>query len=392
MLKTSLIKLTGAYSFSYSFDMHTIKTDWEQVVTNSENIYFSSAYLQAVEKSVLELLRFVYVVIYKDNSPVGVSYFQWLQVGDEFFKQKKFPKEIHSKITAQILKKLNGSLLLCGNFFTTHTNGFYFKEVIPNNIIIVLQNTLQKQLKKEEDFPEIKFVLFKDFFEKDFFEIQESLKQEFVPFQIDDNMLLNVKQFHDFNDYLLAMNTKYRTRAKSVAKKTQALTSRLFNLNDIEFYEKEIEVLYNSVLNEADFNMMVLPSKSFYEFKKQLKASFLFQGYFLDQKLIAFSTSCINNTVMDAVYVGMDYELNTTLPLYQKILYDYVALAIENNVNELRLGRTAETIKSSVGAVPASMNLYVKHTRKITHTVLKPLLKYVKPSSYEMRKPFKKVE
>ena len=148
--------------------------------------------------------------------------------------------------------------------------------------------------------------------------------------------------------------------------------------------------MYISVVNTASFNMVKFTEENFYQFKKELKANFVFTGYFLNETMVAFSTACFTDGCLDANYVGVNYQVNESMPLYQRILYDYVQLAIHNKVKELRLGRTAELMKSSLGAKPVSMQLYVKHNHKMVNTLIKPLVKKVKPSEYELRSPFKK--
>ena len=58
-------------------------------------------------------------------------------------------------------------------------------------------------------------------------------------------------------------------------------------------------------------------------------------------------------------------------------------------VKELRLGRTAEIIKSCVGAKPVDMKLYIRHGNSISNKILKPLAEFISPSAYEVRNPFK---
>ena len=86
------------------------------------------------------------------------------------------------------------------------------------------------------------------------------------------------------------------------------------------------------------------------------------------------------------------YDLNHKHAIYQRMLYDYVSLAIENKSTELRFGRTAEEIKSTIGAEPVAMSLYIRHKNHITNKILKPIFASIKPSEFELRRPFKALE
>ena len=71
------------------------------------------------------------------------------------------------------------------------------------------------------------------------------------------------------------------------------------------------------------------------------------------------------------------------------MLYDFVNLAIDRKTKELRLGRTAEEIKSCIGAEPVNMKLYIKHGNRIFNKLLDPIVSSITPSKFELRMPFK---
>ncbi len=386
-LKKVLLK--NNFFFNYAFKIETIQKDW--IIASGDNKYLSLGYLKALEDSILSNVTFIYLVIYQNEKAVGVLYFQWIKIEDDFFDQKKFPNEIKSKITSSFLTKIKGSLLLCGNFFATGTHGFYFLEKIPKTIINTVISKLRFELCNASNTPRLNYVMVKEFWENQEKSIQTELRKKFTKFQIDVNMVLIMSlHWNNFDDYLNTMVTKYRTRAKGVYKKTKNIISVEFDTKLIMKHKTEIEALYTAVLETSSFNMAKLTSNSFLRLKEELKEFFIFKGYFYENKLVAFSTACINSSYLDANFVGINYLINNELPIYQRILYDYVDLAIQKKVNELRLGRTAETMKSSLGAVPKEMNLFVKHINPVLHTVLTPLIKYVKPSPCEIRNPFKK--
>ena len=51
------------------------------------------------------------------------------------------------------------------------------------------------------------------------------------------------------------MRTKFRTRAKKVFKKSENIVIRDFGSEDIEQFQKEIDRLYLSVIEKADFKI-----------------------------------------------------------------------------------------------------------------------------------------
>ena len=105
--------------------------------------------------------------------------------------------------------------------------------------------------------------------------------------------------------------------------------------------------------------------------------------------MIGFSSSFVDRSYLDANYVGIDYDYNIEHALYSRMLYDFIELSIRKGLSEIRLGRTAEEIKSGVGALPEEMKLYIKHTNSLSNTLLKGMVANVKPNPFELRKPFK---
>lgn len=387
MLLDKQFKIDANYSISIATSIFTFKNTWESFCP--KNTYLSFSYLKAIENSKIPNVNCFYVVVFKNELPVGVLYYQWIRLSADFFLQKKFPKEIKSKNRLWLLKQLKGNVLLNGNFFATGVNGFEFIEPSLEVLVPVISNQLIQALKKTSF--KVNFLMYKEFWGDKKQAVQNEISKTAKQFQIDVNMVLSIdSSWNNFEDYLAAMTTKYRTRAKSVFKKTSALVVKDFTTKDIKESKEQIQHLFSAVLKTANFNMVQPNVNTFYALKESLGANYLFKAYFLEDKLIAFSAGCINNKCLDANYVGVDYTVNSQIPLYQRMLYDYVIFAIAHKVSELRLGRTAEIMKSTLGAEPVSMNLYAKHSVGMLHNILAPLLNYVKPSEYSTRRPFKK--
>ena len=215
-------------------------------------------------------------------------------------------------------------------------------------------------------------------------------KENFIGFGIDVNMVLYLKnEWKTFDHYLHDMNTKYRTRAKNVFKKSEALKKIHFSENQIADHLLEIDKMYIELLKNVDYNLGVLKAETFVYLKKKLKNKFVFTAYFKDDVFIGFSTAFVFGAIFDANFIGIDYTFNKNYKLYQRMLYDYVEMSIQHKCRELRLGRTAETIKSVVGAKPIPMELFARHRNCIPTKFLRLVLSAIKPASYEIRGPFK---
>jgi len=153
--------------------------------------------------------------------------------------------------------------------------------------------------------------------------------------------------------------------------------------------KSRIEILFNNVAEKSNFSFGKIKPLVFVKLKDELGAKFILKGAFYKGELIGFSTALLNNNILEANYVGIDYSHNNTYSVYQRLLYDYIEQAISLKVKELHLGRTSELIKSALGAVPENMNLYAKHNSTLHNMALKPIFHFISPSKFELRKPFK---
>lgn len=379
------IKIDAVFSFQLSSDIYTIDDRWESV--SGGNTYLSVSYLKALQHSKIPFLDFFYVVLYKKQQPVACFYFQKIALRDSLLKQDKFPNQ-NNQFRSLILKYTNTDLLVCGNFFATGVNGFFFKQSNFEYLVPVVVEKVSTYLKKRQN--KVSLLMFKEFWTDKNKELQQKIGKEYGGFQIDVNMILDIHpKWSDFDTYLGDLKTKYRTRVKNIFKKTSDLVGQEFSSEEILHHQHNIDALFGKVLETSDFNVAQPNANFFYQLKINLKEKFLFKGYFYQNKLVAFSVATFNQGYLDANYVGIDYELNKELSIYQRLLYDYVRLAIDKKVKRLRLGRTAEIMKSSLGAIAVPMNLYIKHNNILLHQILKPALSHVKASPYEIRKPFK---
>ena len=366
--------------------------DWNSV-NKKNNTFLSLAYLQTLEDTLLENIKFRYIVFYEGSTPVGIAAVQLIKFNSAELKFQEFPCKINEAIKNTLFKNLEVKVLVCGNLFSCGEHGFLYdsNKVTAKQAFESLSNAL-REIRKSENTEKPSFILLKEFWPQSFAESDYIKEHDFREFKIDVNMVVHIEDsWNTFDDYLSSMRTKFRTRAKKVFKKSENIVIQDFGSEDIEQFQKEIDQLYLSVIEKADFKIGKLNASTFKQLKQNLKDAFIFRGYFLNEKLVGFTSSFVLGNVLDANHIGIDYTYNKEYDIYQKMLYDYVDLAIKNKAKELRLGRTAEIIKSCVGAKPVEMKLYVRHGNSISNTLLKPLVELISPSEYEIRNPFKQL-
>jgi hypothetical protein len=71
------------------------------------------------------------------------------------------------------------------------------------------------------------------------------------------------------------------------------------------------------------------------------------------------------------------------------MLFEQIEFAINNNLEQIKFGRTASEFKSTIGAVPYKGHGYVYHPRKSIIKAISPILRMLKPKDWTQRHPFK---
>ena len=369
-----------------------VPSDQWNAVAKRRNIYLSIDYLSSLESEMNNEIDFYYVISYDSNKkPILISSFQLVKFID---KRKAYSKQLYKlsyHVHKKILDAFTINVLVCGSVFADGENGFLWSDDISSDAAINEISEVTNQLKKEESIKDkFSMTLFKDFWPKSK-SFSDRLKEfSYRDFMIDVNMVLHIhNQWLTVDDYFASMKTKFRTRAKSVYKKAQDVQLRSLDKSEILAYSSRLQDLFENVLDKSDFSFGKLNVKAFANFSEKLGDNFVLKGAFLDDKLVGFSTSFMNGDSLEANYVGLDYQYNIDHSVYQRILYDYVEQAIDRKAKDLQLGRTSELIKSSIGAIPMNMKLYIKHNSGVSNLLLKPIIQSISPSEFELRKPFK---
>jgi hypothetical protein len=153
-----------------------------------------------------------------------------------------------------------------------------------------------------------------------------------------------------------------------------------------------MEKLYLNVQKKAPVRIARVHGHYFLELKKHLKNEFAVRAYFLEDKMIAFTTGLIHARHYEAHFIGLDYHFNKSHALYQNMLYDFIHEAIKSNARELVFGRTAMEIKSTAGAVAHPLVSYIKLSSKLLNRLIKPFIPNEENKNWIPRSPFKIID
>ena len=404
---SSRVNLEDAdYSISLHDDIQSIKGLWDQLAP-SDNIFLRSDYLKVLQKCHPENLEFRYAIVYSSEKPVGVCYLQLFQIhlGESFNKSKSDkPKSLIQKLASPIqnciFSKGVYNVLICGNVLITGKHGYYFseKELDEAKSIELARQTMDLAQKMIESNVSRKFQvqLFKDYPCKDDSSIldEKLLKAAYQSYTIQPAMYMKLPgHWKQFDDYLEEMQSKYRVRAKRAFKKGEELEKRELSLEEVGQYREEMYRLYQNIAKNVGFNAFTLNPDYFYELKLQLGEKVKIFAIFIDNKMVAFYSAIFNSDELEAHFLGLDHEANKEHHIYLNILYALIELGINHQMKMIDFARTALEIKSSVGAVPCNLNMYMRHRNRLSSKVMKFLFdNFTNEEIWQPRSPFKNMD
>lgn len=359
------------------------ENEWNEFVP--ENTFYQNYQFLRIIEDTQKDIQFRYVFLETNLETIGVLYFQQITFSMKQLGNYKKTNFISKKIN-QLLFNRQVKLLNLGNVFFTGDTG-------------VISTDTAKMV---EHLPDI-FKLIDQTFEKKSFAFLTSNISEannkkcqhfknfgFHPLPTEPDLFLNIDtSWNKFDDYLDAFSSKYRVRAKKVLSNSASIIQQEISFEQYPKYKNDIEQLFKNVIENAHFSMTEMDCNFFENNLKELPQLFHLYGYFIDDKLVAFSTLYLCNKIIHAHYIGIDYNFNTNYKLYNRMLLDIVKFGINNKVERIHFGRTATEIKTTIGAKPHILNGYLKINQKFYNTIAPYFIQRKAPEQFKIRQPFK---
>lgn len=365
-------------------------------VAKETNGYFDLEFLGIMEKNNKSNMEFTYAMLFEEEEPVAIMAFQFLNfdllaASTNIQDDPSFITKTGIKIAELLGDKAKIRMMVCGNCFLSGENGFYIKKTKQNrNVILAISDAIEQMRRFPELQKKASLILVKDFITSEINLVDEFKNDQYHQFAVDPNMIFHVDETWDnFNDYLVALKSKFRTKANRAFALSKEIGIMDFDVEKTEQYLDEMTALYHQVEDYASFNLSILNLNTYRDLKDKFGDDFIVKGLFLNEELVGFMTGFINKNQLDAHFIGLNYELNREYGIYQRILYEYIHVAIRRKVNRINFGRTANEIKSTVGALPEQLTLYIKLRNPLFNKLATPVFQAIKPDPYKQHSPFK---
>ena len=389
----------AGYQLKVYREIDHIAMDWDEFMAGSD-VFMSSSYFRALEKAPPEGMSFYYVTVSNNAGLQGVIYFQLhffnaakslnYERSDDSERAGHFRHKIREFVAGQI----QFYTLICGNAMITGEHGFRFDDSVPDTERINLIDIVADWLKavSDDQGKEVKLFFVKDFYDKLFVDKEGcDMFPQYHEFNAQPSMQMEIPdEWEVFEDYMGALQSKYRVRVRKARKEGAAIECRELTVDEIDDLNKEIYSYYREIADNAVFNLYLLHPEYFSALKHELGDDLVLIGCFEDDELVGFYSMVRNSDQLAAHFLGYELAVNKRRKLYLNILLDIVEFAIREKTGSISFARTALEIKSSVGAVPRDMVFYLRHSTGFHNKLLPVYYNLLEPQEeWTPRSPFR---
>lgn len=381
-------QLDNDYSIQIFDTISSIDENKWNAINQSIPFYQTYQFLAAIE-SIQKDIQFRYVLVLKQEEIIAALYVQLL--GFSFKNLVNYTNDSSDGIKSRFKKYIaqkNTQLLNLGNVFFTGDKG-----VICNDEALVIPYipAIFKQIHRSFEAKKPSAFLIANIYLQDEEKCIDFCNSAFHPFNTEPDMFMSVdKSWKSFADYMNALSSKYRVRAKKVLSVSEEIIQKELSLEEIVALKIPMQHLYDNVMNHVAFNMAVLNIDFFEQMKLLYGEECTVLGYYKDNQLVSFACLFhVDATTLHVHYIGLNYDINREYKLYNRMLLDFVKFAVEKEKYNIHFGRTATEIKTTIGAEPIPLHAYLKMSNRLVNASLPYFLKRIKPAEYVARNPFK---
>ena len=301
------------------------QNEWNQIA--GQYFYAKTDYLSIIEDNQREKMEFVYFLIKVNDKYLAAIYFQYIHFelinAVNNLKEKNENQCSILQSVFSIAKSKQLPLLQSGNIFFTEDDGLYFKKEVTEDLKIKIIESVCNYIRSDKDKGKSTSVVFSGFHQKS--EICMDKVNGLYELETEPNLIMKIQSsWGSFDDYMQSMSSKYRQRVKKVYKQTAELKVKVFSESEIIENEADLIQLYKNVANHANFNMAYLNKGYFIAMKRLFQDQFIMKGYYLQGQLVGFTSAFYQNDNQYVHFIGMNYELNESIPLYHRILFEFV--------------------------------------------------------------------
>jgi len=373
---------------------------WDSV-TAKGSVFLSRDVLRVIEQHGPANIQPRYAIIFRAEKPVAVVAAQIVTVTSEQLKSERQRGKAHSssgrlgRVFAPAMNlltaNLNERILVAGNLLSWGFHGIGFSpEEDPVQVWPGVAEALYRIRRAERLTGQTNFAMVKDITASQT-GLEALHRFSYRAMETEPNMVLSIApEWRSYEDYLTALDAKYRRNARDQVKKLAAAGCTVEPLTDLQPHAARLHQLYLAVHDNASIRLVTLGENYLPALARIANSNFRCNVVRRDNALLGFVTSIRDGDTALGYYIGFDRAAAAAgLPIYLRLLHATVADAIGWGCKRLSLGRTALEPKAALGAKPEDMSVWLRHRVPALNWVLRGLLGGIPHAEAPERNPFK---
>jgi len=342
-----------------------------------------------------------YALMFRGQQPVAAVAAQLVTVTNQHLLKEQAGGDKSGNSLQRVLtpaarvatSQLNEPLLVAGNLMSWGFHGIAFAPgEEPATLWPGMAEALYRIRRAERLLGQTNVVLVKDLTERE--QGLEALRRfSYRPLETEPNMVLTLHPaWRSYDDYLAALDAKYRRNAKDQVKKLTAAGCTVESLTDLAAHSARLHELYLAVHRNASVRLVTLAASYLPQLALALGDDFRCTVIRRGETILGFVTTIRDGDTAIAYYLGFDRQAAAEgLPIYLRLLHATIADAIGWSCRCLSLGRTALEPKAALGAKPEPMAIWLRHRVPALNWIIRGMLGAVTHEEAPERNPFKAV-
>lgn len=369
---------------------------WD-AVTAGRSLFLRRPVLEAIERNGPANLSPRYALVYREGDPVAAVAAQLVDVagrnvmGEPEGDAADGKRSLGKKVARKLVSGLEQRVLVAGNLMAWGFHGVAFAPGIdPAETWPGVAEALYRIRRAEKLAGNTDLILVKDVTSA---EGHAGTLRDFSyrPLETEPNMVLTLDPaWQSYDDYLGALDAKYRRNARDQLKKLAAAGCALEPLADLRPHAAELHGLYRSVQSKASVKLVTLPESYLPALAEAAKEDFRCTVIRRGDRKVGFISTLRDGDTAIGYYIGFDREAAAEgVPLYLRLLHTTIADAISWRCRRLSLGRTALEPKAALGARPEAMQVWLRHRIPVMNLLVRGIVDAVPHAEAPERNPFK---
>lgn len=372
---------------------------WDQAV-EGQSVFMRREVLRVIESSGPENIQPRYALMFRGDQPVAAIAAQVVSVAGDQLRQMDAAKDVPASrlravkraltpVGKRAAQQLQEKMLVAGNLLAWGFHGIAFARGEDASALWPgVAEALYRLRRAHRLLGQTDFVMVKDVTPA-----QSGLKTlerwSYRAMETEPNMVLQIDpRWKCYDDYLSALDAKYRRNCKDQAKKLAGAGCVIEPVNDLRPHARRLHELYLNVVGNASVRLVTLPEGYLPGLAAALGKDFSCHMVRRGDAVLGFVTAVRDGNTAIGYFIGFDRDTGG-LPIYLRLLHTTIGEAIRWGCSRLSLGRTALEPKAGMGAKPEPMSVYVRHRVPALNWVLRAALGAVPHAEAPERSPFK---